>query len=67
MNEDFQRQREDAQAAAAEAESITFLVDLSVGVDVRLAYHLINLNICQTLTNIVHHLYMCTSLIAQLT
>jgi len=43
--------------ATAESESITFIVDLTVAVDVRLAYHLIDLSICQSLTEIVHHLY----------
>jgi len=35
---------------------MTFIVDLSVAVDVRLAYHLIDLCIRQTLTEVVHHL-----------
>ena len=36
---------------------MTFIVDLAVAVDIRLTYHLVNLRIRQTLTEIVHHLY----------
>jgi len=35
---------------------LTFIVNLTVAVNVRLTYHLINLSIRQTLTEIVHHL-----------
>jgi len=35
----------------------TFIVYLTVAVDICLSYHLINLCICQSLTEVVHHLY----------
>ena len=55
-NIDFRRRDVDVRRAASEAKQITFVVDLSVAVNVRFAYHLINLSICQTLAEIVHHL-----------